>query len=409
MFRKSKNKIVISIMVIMTLLIAGTMAIIYFSSYREMTGKDDRMLEHYVQVHDREHSKAGKINHKKDMPPPLPEDERAYGIATIYSVSFDQENHIVNIDNNKESITNDELTKLAKSVLKSDMEKGKIDGYNYIIKKNKYKTLVAFMDCSNFEKSINTLLKYTIVFGIISLIVIFVISIILADKIIQPLEKNYNMQKQFISDAGHELKTPVTVISTNAEVLAEEIGENKWLENINYENEKMSLLIKQLLELTRTEQNEIKLSRVDFSRLILGEILPFESVAFEKGMEIVYEKIAHNIYVNGNASQLGQLASILMDNAIEHSTGEKITVTLEKNHGKVILTVSNKGDEIPEEKRQLLFERFYRLDDSRNSESNHYGLGLSIAKSIVDVHKGDISFDCKEGMIVVKISLKEIK
>lgn len=409
MFKKSKIKIVASIMVIMTLLIAGTIAVTYFSSYREMTGKNDRMLEHYVMIHDGEHFNSNEPKDDDKIPPPLPEDERAYDTATIYSVTLYSDNSIKNIDNNKETITDEKLTDLAISVLELGKDKGKIAGYNYIVKRNGSNTLVAFMDRSNFDKSINTLLKYTVIFGGVSLVIVFMISILLANMIIQPLEKNHTMQKQFISDAGHELKTPITVISTNAEVLSEEIGDNRWLNNIIYENAKMALLIKQLMELTRTEKNEVRLQKVDFSHIVLGEILAFESVAFEKGVEIDYDKIDDNIKVNGNASQLSQLASIMIDNAIEHSTGGNIEVTLLRNHGKATLTVVNNGDPIPKEKQALLFERFYRIDDSRNSESNHYGLGLSIAKSIVDAHKGDISVNCKEGKVIFKVSIKEVK
>lgn len=425
MFIESRKKIVLSIMVIMTLLIAGTMIVIYFSSYREMTGKDDRMLEHYVRIHiggnrsfrdikDVKEQKGFKekpdnpdIHDNREMlPPPLGE-ERMYGAAIIYSVLFDSSNIVKNIDNNRESITNDELVKMAGNVLELGKDKGETDGYNYMVAKNTEGILVAFLDRTNFDRGVSTLLKYTFIFGGVSLVIVFFISIFLANIIIQPLEKNHDMQKQFISDAGHELKTPLTVISTNAEVLSAEIGDNKWLDNIIFENEKMTVLIKQLLELTGTERSEAVFEKTDLSHLLLGEILPFESVAYDKGIIIHYNKIEEEIKVTGNAAQLGRLVSILMDNAIEHSTGEVIEVTLSKKHGQAVLTVANDAEPIPEDKRLLLFERFYRMDDSRNSESNHYGLGLSIAKSIVDVHKGSIGIECRDGKVIFKVTLKE--
>lgn len=412
MFKKSKIKIVASIMTIMTLLIAGTFGVIYFSSYREMSQKDERMLERYCEMYDDEDgfSKPDKKNmREEDRPPQKPEDERAYDAAAMYSVSFDEDNKVENIDNSSQSMTNEDLTTLAKTALESNENKGKLEGYNYLVKKTDDYTLVVFMDSSNFDKNASTLLKYTLIFGVVSLVIVFALSILLANLIIRPLEKNHEAQKRFISDAGHELKTPVTVISTNAEVLEGEIGENRWLKNIVYENERMSILIKQLMTLTKTDKSEVKLEKVDLSHIVIGEILPFESVAFDKGIEINYEKVEDEINVNGNSPQLSQLVSILIDNAIEHSTGGDIEVSLKKNHNKAVLTVINNGDEIPEDNRASLFDRFYRMNEARNDDGgNHYGLGLSIAKSIVDSHKGIITVDCKDGKVIFEVSLKTV-
>lgn len=419
MFKKSKIKIVASIMTIMTLLIAGTFGVIYFSSYREMSEKDKHMLERYTQIyamkdnHSKPDEKPDKMsddkNEENDSPPPKPDEERDFDVATIYSVSFDNNNDVKDIDNSSQSLKDKDLISLAKTALSSSDNKGKLNGYNYLVKKTDDYTLVVFMDSSGFDKNVSTLLKYTLIFGLVSLAVVFALSILLANLIIRPLEKNHNAQKRFISDAGHELKTPVTVISTNAEVLEGEIGENQWLNNIVYENERMSILIKQLMTLTKTDKNEIKLEKVDFSHIVLGEILPFESIAFDKGIEINYEKVEDEINVNGNSSQLSQLVSILIDNAIEHSTGGDIDVLLKTNHNKAVLTVINNGEEIPEDKRELLFDRFYRVNEARNDDGgNHYGLGLSIAKSIVDAHKGEISVNCKDGKVIFEVSLKTV-
>ena len=411
MFRKSKIKIVSSIMTIMTLLLAGTFGLIYFSSYREMSDKDEQMLERYTQIYAQEGnpSKPNDKGEHNESPPPKPEDERAYDAAAFYSVSFDSDNNVKDIDNSSQSMSNEDLVAMAKSALNSSDSKGNFNGYNYLIHKTNDNTLVVFMDRSDFDKNVSTLLKYTLIFGAVSLAIVFVLSIFLANLIIRPLEKNHNAQKRFISDAGHELKTPVTVISTNAEVLKSEIGENRWLSNIVYENERMSILIKQLMTLAKTDKSEINLEKVDFSHIVIGEILPFESIAFDKGIEIDYNKVEDEIIVNGNGSQLSQLVSILIDNAIEHSTGGDIEIKLAKNHNKAILTVKNDGEPIPEEKRELLFDRFYRVNEARNDDGgNHYGLGLSIAKSIVDAHKGEISVDCKDGKVIFEVSVKTI-
>ena len=159
--------------------------------------------------------------------------------------------------------------------------------------------------------------------------------------IIRPLEENHIKQKQFISDAGHELKTPISVVSANAELLAREIGENQWLANIQYENERMGALVTQLLDLARMENVTPQMETVDFSHLVSGETLPFESVIYENGMVFNCE-IQDKILVYGNSMQLKQITAILLDNAVKHSTaGGEILLTLKKEHGRAVLSVIN--------------------------------------------------------------------
>ena len=143
----------------------------------------------------------------------------------------------------------------------------------------------------------------------------------------------------------------------------------------------------------------------DFSRLVAGELLPFESVAFEKGL-VLNSIIADGIYMEGNSTQLKQLVSILLDNAIRHSKEPgDVNLTLTKEHGFAKLSVINKGEEIPAEERQQIFERFYRMDTVRNGEDKHYGLGLAIAKAITTSHKGHIEVQCFNGLIEFRVRI----
>lgn len=201
------------------------------------------------------------------------------------------------------------------------------------------------------------------------------------------------------------MKTPVSVVSANAEMLERQIGSNQWLANIQHENARMGALVTQLLELARTEQVVPEMAEVDLSRLVMGEALPFESVAYEHGLELK-SFVAGNIRVTGNGQQLSQLLSILIDNGIRHSqSGRSVIIKLSSEKGTAILSVVNEGTPIPEEQKELLFERFYRADEARNSEDNHYGLGLAIAKSIVLAHKGTINVCCKDGFVEFRVQL----
>ena len=301
--------------------------------------------------------------------------------------------------------TDADLERLAKQIIEGNKNNGtennlafcKVDKGGYI--------LVAFMDNTVINESAMTLLRYTLIFGGVALVLFFFLSIFLARKIVNPLEESYQKQKQFISDAGHELKTPVSVVNANAELLSREIGDNQWLQNIQYENERMGMLVGQLLDLARTENVTPQMEHIDFSRLVAGEALPFESVAFEKGLEL-NSNIANGVGVIGNSTQLKQIVSILLDNAIRHSKEQgEVRLTLIKEHGFAKLSVINKGDEIPAEQREQIFERFYRVDTARNGEDKHYGLGLAIAKAIVTSHKGHIEVLCYNGLVEFKIRI----
>ena len=167
-------------------------------------------------------------------------------------------------------------------------------------------------------------------------------------------------------------------------------------------------MVGQLLELARTENIKMQTECLEFSRLVEGETLPFESIAFDKGI-LLKTEIAENIYVMGNSTQLSQLVSILVDNAIRHSNkGKEITVKLIDNRNSTNLSVINAGEPIAPEKIEHLFERFYRADEARSGNDNHYGLGLAIAKAIVTAHKGKIDVKCYEGLVEFKVTLQKV-
>lgn len=407
MFKKSRRKIVAAIMSILVLLWVGTLGVIYASSYFEMKKQNEQMLQSHAQMYNLPNTfdqmmppngprPDGNPGFKPGFDPESPK----FQLSTFYSVAVSYKGEILEIKNDSPTVyASDDLAQMAKDIIKDGKSTGTKDNLTFLkTDKNGY-VLVVFMDNTVVNESAMTLFRYTLIFGSAALVLFFFLSVFLARKIVAPLEESYQKQKQFISDAGHELKTPVSVVSANAELLSRELGDNQWLQNIQYENERMGLLVGQLLDLARTENVTPQMECIDFSRLVAGETLPFESVAFEKGL-VLNSNITGGITVEGNSTQLKQLASILLDNAIRHSKPDgEVRLTLTKDHGITELSVINKGDEIPAEHRERIFERFYRIDTARNGEDKHYGLGLAIAKAIVDAHHGHIEVNCYNGLV----------
>ena len=410
MFKQSRRKIVAAIMSILVVLWVGTLGIIYSSSYFEMKRQNEQMLQAHAQMY-------VLPPHFEGMGRPIPGGDHGFKpgfdpeapkfqLSTFYTVAISLDGKVLEIKNDPATVYSDDaLAQMAKNIIEEGKSTGTLDNLTFLkTDKNGY-ILVAFMDNTVVNESARSLFRYTLIFGGVALVVFFFLSRFLAKKIVAPLEESYQKQRQFISDAGHELKTPVSVVSANAELLVRQIGDNQWLQNIQYENGRMGMLVSQLLELARTENITPLMELVDFSRLVAGEMLPFESVAFEKGL-VLNSNIMNGIAVEGNSTQLKQLTSILLDNAIRHSkpNGE-VRLTLTKNHGITEISVINKGDEIPAEHRERIFERFYRMDTARNGEDKHYGLGLAIAKAIVDTHHGHIEVLCYNGLVEFRVSL----
>ena len=413
MFSKSRRKIILSIMGSLILLFVLTLSVIMVASYREIRQENMDMLERHVELFYLEDESGHQDAFAQEPPSDGPDDpvqrpdrreppldqKPDYQLSTFYSVAFGSDDSVLAVDNGeKEVYSEEELTGIAREILAGNRDSGRTGSLTYIVSRRPDYTLVAFMDNTVSESGLNTLLRNVLIIGGTAIIVMFFISLYLSKRIIQPLEENDRRQKQFISDASHELKTPVAVIETNAEMLSREIGGNEWLANIQYENERMGGLVKQLLDLSRAENAETPMEQIDLSRVVTGEILAFETLAFDQGRTI-QDDIDDDIILQGNRTQLTQLVSTLLDNAIRHSTGGEIEASLKRQGHAAVLTVINDGDEIPADKMEHLFDRFYRVDEARSSEGQHYGLGLSIAKAVAEKHGGSISVSCQDGKV----------
>jgi len=404
-FRRARIRITVLIASAILLLFAVTLAVVYYSTTHRIEKKNYEMMAVYAASY-LENGSPGTGGVKGDMKPGgEPSD------TLFYAVEYDSSGAVLSISNDAPTIhTNDELTEAAELVLEETKEYGILttDARSFAYLRTDAddgRVLVVFMDNQIYETGEQVLLYNLIIMGCIAIVVGSLLAWIMSGKCVQPLRESYMKQRQFISDAGHELKTPVSTIGANAELLSREIGANKWLDNIVSENRRMSVLIRQMLDLTKMEQTEFVGADVDISRIVRAEVLAFEGPAFEKGVMIDAE-IEDGVMVYGDESQLGQLASILIDNAVDHCPkGETVRVSLGRlSRRGAVLTVQNPGEAIAEEEREKIFERFYRSDVSRTGDG-HYGLGLAIARSIVTAHKGSITAESTGGMTTLRATI----
>lgn len=298
------------------------------------------------------------------------------------------------------------LNDLIKEVMDSRQAFGVIEEYNlryYHMPTPRFQRFV-FVDISNELATLKGLMRICVLIGCVSFLVFLWISMLLSGWAVRPVDEAWRRQRQFVADASHELKTPLTVIMTNTELLQspeyEEADKANYLTGILTMSRQMRRLIEQMLELARTDsvQRKPELSSLNFSKLVYDAILPFEPVFFEKEL-LLDTELEDHIRVKGVETQLRQVVEILLDNAGKYGkTSGTVRITLKKKGRRQCeLTVANEGEEISSEDLKQIFKRFYRADKAR-SRSGSFGLGLSIAENIVTWHKGKIWAESKDGI-----------
>lgn len=323
-----------------------------------------------------------------------PYNNNQIGYIDNFSVLLGKENKIINIYLNRNIIVQQtDIISYVNEALNTGDSTGTIGSYAFLIEQKPYGKIVVFLDVSVQQNQSKTLIVITAVIGIVAIAIFFIIAVALSFWLVKPVKETFDKQKLFISNASHELKTPLAVIIANSDVLEGEIGDNKWLTYIRSESVRMSELVNELLCLARLDDksgHKLVMSQFNLSDVVLSTALPFESTVFEMGKKFDVD-VESDIMYNGDESSIRHILSILIDNAIKYSkeNGE-INVKLYTHSGKKIIEVYNTGDGIPADKLKKVFERFYRQDEARNSKSGGYGLGLAIAKSIVESHNGKI-------------------
>lgn len=325
-------------------------------------------------------------------------------IDGVYYIEIEGSNIIQNSDTEKDKAIEEYAIKASKK----DKETGIIGKYIYKVKKIRGNVKsIMLMENEETIFQVRKILISSSIISILSLIMLYIIAKKVSRFIVKPVEETFEKQKQFISDASHELKTPLAVIEANVDVLSNEVGDNKWMVYIQNEIESMNKLINELLLLTKIENidNMKEYNQFDISKEIEIICSMFESMAYEKNVKLS-SNIQKGINMNGNKEDVEHILSTLIDNAIKHTESEKeVIVELAKEKSEIIMQIKNIGQPIPEEEREKIFERFYRIDKSRNRKEKRYGLGLAIAKSTVQKYNGNIEVHYKEPYTIFKVRI----
>jgi len=307
------------------------------------------------------------------------------------------------------------LQEILTDCMSQNTAQGTIDSYHlrYLRQDNGLYEKLAFVDMSMEEAMLRNMMASYLMIALTALLLLFGVSVLLSRWATRPVEKAWAQQKQFLSDASHELKTPLTVILSNAELLESAGLPDKpadWVDNIRSEAGSMRVLVDEMLTLARGDNMAAEAPKTDvsLSDVAYDCVLAFEPVAFEAGKPL-QEEIAPDVTVTGDADKLRRLISVLLDNAIKYGAhGGTITLTLQKTDRQALLTVSNPGNPIPPEQLSHLFERFYRADASRGEKAG-YGLGLSIAAAIAAEHRGTLraESDAASTRFIFQLPLKK--
>ena len=416
-----RRKFIATSMVLVSIIVIGIIAALLINTYSQQQKSAAKSLTwalNFATASQNGNSSgfdAGKIGGEK----PSDGENVRPGNENIIIVYLDKNGDVIK-ESSPDNITvdDDALKEITEDAYDSDETYGHIHKYEliYMKKTTSSGTVIAYADMSNSQDSFSKTLKVSLVAGIASLIILFFICRFLAKRAVRPVEKAWVAQKQFVADASHELKTPLTVILANTDIVMSHDDskikeERKWLESTKAEAQSMTRLVNDMLFLAKADMAKSQayvFGNVNVSDIADECALNFESVAFEKKVGLSSD-ISSGISVLGDQAKLRELFTVLIDNAVKYSDADTtvhVSLTSENEHA--VFNVKNTGSVIPQDKQAHIFERFYRADESRNRSTGGYGLGLAIAYNIAHDHKGTLVLDHstdKETSFTVRIPL----
>lgn len=342
----------------------------------------------------------------RNMSPELRDESR------YFSVLLDNSGNLIHVETSRiTSVDTTTAIEYARNVMEKGKVRGFIDGFRFVQSHEGNTIRIIFL---NHERQLDSFYHFLLIstgMALAGFIVVFFIISFCAGKITRPIAEAYEKQKRFITDAGHEIKTPLTIINTNVDILEMDIEENECLEDIKQQTKRLTDLVNDLVYLARMEESENSLQMIEFpvSEVIQEIAMPFKTLAQAQEKDFTCN-VAPMLSMQGNNKAIEQLVSILMDNALKYSPkGGTISLDFSKQNKTLSLTVFNTTQtDVNPEDLKFVFDRFYRTDKSRNSETGGHGIGLSVAKAIVTAHGGKIHASTPDGnSFQITVSLPE--
>lgn len=398
MLKKLRVRFVCVIMAIVTVMLCSIFGLLYYATQKGLQEESISMMES-VAANPFQLGRPNAVGSEVRLPYFMVKIGAAGEVTAIVGGYYDLSDEVF-------------LRALTEAVVQKSARTGIIAEYNlrFLKVKSPLSETLVFADITSEKAALSSLAKTCAGLGGLCLALFLGISVLLARWMVRPVEKAWDQQRQFVADASHELKTPLTVILTNAELLQMPEGDpadkRRCTDSILTMSHQMRSLVEHLLELARSDNGQSKMvfEKVDLSALAEDALLPFEAVFFEAGLTLE-SQIAPGITLTGSRQYLGQLLDILLDNARKYATGGTVRVTLEKTrHRRCCLSVSNEAEELSKQDLQNIFKRFYRMDAARSRDGS-FGLGLSIAENIVTAHGGRIHADYADGRITFTAEL----
>ena len=385
MLKKLRIRMTIICMSILFIIFVGVTFAINALNYKQVNMYADNVLE-ILSINGGHFGDSFKPDKKPGFSPEMKYETR------FFSVNFDPNGTIkmVNVKNIA-SVTKEEAIEMANKVLdKQDEERGYLDSFRYLVNKNPFETQIIFVDCARQIGIARTFVNISIIVMLATLVGLGFLVWFLTLRAVKPIALSYEKQKKFITDAGHELRTPLTIISANAEILELESGENECTDVIKKQVRRMTEMTKNLVKLSKIDEKENIKDKVDFNLSgILKDVLSNFNKYIETENKEISSDIEDDIIINGNISLIRNLFHILLDNAVKYSI-TNIYIKLQKQKNKIIFEIKNDSLYIDNNDLKNVFDRFYRSAEVRASNIEGSGIGLSIAKEIILLHKGDI-------------------
>lgn len=428
MTRKLKKSFVTITMVSAALVLAILMGIVNLANYIERAKSDTEILQYladnggrFPQGRADSPAASGELEDSLDSEEsagPLPEEMPLRGGKNMgrhitaetpyetryFSVLLDAEGQLLAVDTSQiAAVSGAEAAEAAQTLRSAGRTSGRFENYRYTAVETDQGVLYIFLDCQKNIAAFRSFLLNSVIVTMAGLLVLFGVAWLLSGRAIRPVAESYEKQKSFITNAGHELKTPLAVIQSCAEVIELENGESQWTRSIHGQVERLSALTGELIALSRMDEgaSQPELTELDVSEVVTRALEPFALVAEQKGLGFTAD-ITPDIRLQSNAGALEKICAILADNAVKYaSDGGEIRFFLGREGRHVILREENPAEELEAGKQEKLFDRFYRADASRSSDKPGYGLGLPLARSLAESLGGAVSAHSPDGKRLV--------